>query len=47
MAIYCTEHERAGYEEKGYWRSLPEMVPSVTFHTRIYNEETDSTSGWM
>jgi len=41
MAIYCTEHERAGYEEKGYWRSLPEMVPSVTFHTRIYNEETE------
>ena len=40
MAIYCTEHERPGYEEKGYWRSLPEMVPSVAFHTRIYNEET-------
>ena len=40
MAIYCTEHERPGYEEKGYWRSLPEMVPSVTFHTRGYNEET-------
>ena len=40
MAIYCTEHERHSYEEKGYWRSLPEMVPSVTFHTRIYNEET-------
>lgn len=41
MAIYCTEHERAGYEEKGYWRSLPEMIPSVTFHTRIYNEEAE------
>ena len=41
MAIYCTEHERPGYEEKGYWRSLPEMVPSVTFHTRGYNEETE------
>ena len=41
MAIYCTEHERASYEEKGYWRSLPEMIPSVTFHTRIYNEETE------
>ena len=40
MAIYCTEHERQQYEEKGYWRSLPEMVPSVTFHTRAYNEET-------
>lgn len=41
MAIYCTEHERQDYEEKGYWRSLPEMVPSVTFHTRAYNEETE------
>jgi peroxiredoxin len=40
MAIYCTENDRHQYEEKNYWRSLPEMVPSVTFHTRIYNEET-------
>ena len=40
MAIYCTEHERDQYEEKGYWRSLPDMVPSVSFQTRIYNEET-------
>ena len=41
MAIYCSSHERAQYEEKGYWRALPEMVPSVTFHTRGYNEETE------
>jgi thioredoxin-dependent peroxiredoxin len=41
MAIYCTAQERAQYEEKGYWRSLPEMVPSVTFHTRILNPMTD------
>ena len=41
MAIYCSSHERAQYEETGYWRALPEMVPSVTFHTRAYNEETE------
>ena len=35
MAIYCTEHERDQYEEKGYWRSLPDMVPSVVFKTRL------------
>jgi thioredoxin-dependent peroxiredoxin len=40
MAIYCTQHERHQYEETGYWRALPEMVPSVTFHTRIFNPET-------
>ena len=40
MAIYCSSHERAQYEETGYWRALPEMVPSVTFKTRGYNEET-------
>lgn len=34
MAIYCTEHERHMYEEKGYWRSLPDLVPSVVFKTR-------------
>ena len=36
--IYCTEHERHQYEEAGYWRALPEMVPSVSFQTRVYNE---------
>jgi len=41
MAIYCSSHERAQYEEQGYWRALPEMVPSVTFQTRGYNEETE------
>jgi len=41
MAIYCTEHERDQYEEKGYWRSLPDMVPSVVFKTRAYDEETE------
>ena len=40
MAIYCTEAERHNYEEKGYWRSLPDMVPSMTFHTRVLNEGT-------
>lgn len=35
MAIYCTEHERHMYEEKGYWRSLPDLVPSVVFKTRL------------
>ena len=38
MTIYCTEHERAQYEEKGYWRSLPDMVPSTTFQTRVLND---------
>jgi peroxiredoxin len=36
MAIYCTEHERHMYEEKGYWRSLPDLVPSVVFKTRAH-----------
>ena len=40
MTIYCSSHERAQYEEQGYWRSLPEMVPSVMFKTRAYDEET-------
>ena len=44
MAIYCTEHERAEYEEKGYWRSLPDMVPSTTFQTRVLN---GGTFGWL
>ena len=39
MTIYCTEHERDQYEEKGYWRSLPDMVPSVVFKTRAYDTE--------
>ena len=41
MTIYCTEHERDQYEEKGYWRSLPDMVPSVVFKTRAYDKETE------
>ena len=44
MAIYCTEAERHNYEEKGYWRSLPDMVPSMTFHTRVLN---DGTFEWL
>ena len=40
MAIYCSHHERSQYEEKGYWRALPEMVPSVAFQTRILNPDT-------
>lgn len=36
MAIYCTEHERHMYEEKGYWRALPDLVPSVVFKTRAH-----------
>ena len=43
MAIYCSSHERAQYEETGYWRALPEMVPSVTFKTRIYNDMVEKT----
>jgi peroxiredoxin len=41
MAIYCTEAERHSYEESGYWRSLPELVPSVTFNTRQRHPDTD------
>ena len=37
MAIYCTENERRMYEEKGYWRSLPDLVPSVVFPVRARN----------
>lgn len=37
MAIYCTENERSMYEEKGYWRSLPDLVPSVVFPVRAQN----------
>lgn len=40
MAIYCTQHEREMYEETRYYRALPEMVPSVSFQTRILNPET-------
>ena len=35
MAIYCTEAERREYEETGYWRSLPQLIPSVVFHRRV------------
>ena len=45
MAIYCTEHERAQYEEKGYWRSLPEMVPSVVFKAR--RQDDDGNFDWV
>jgi len=41
MAIYCSHHERAQYEETGYWRALPEMIPSVSFKTREMNPITD------
>lgn len=37
MAFYCAENERSMYEDKSYWRSLPELVPSVVFHTRVKN----------
>lgn len=37
MAIYCTEAERRQYEETGYWRSLPQLIPSVVFHRRRIN----------
>jgi peroxiredoxin len=39
MAIYCTEAERHNYEETGYWRALPKLVPSMVFPTR-------SLGGW-
>lgn len=39
MAIYCTEAERHNYEETGYWRALPKLVPSMVFTTR-------SLGGW-
>jgi peroxiredoxin len=40
MTIYCTENERSMYEERGYWRALPELVPSVVFNTRVYSAIT-------
>ena len=39
MAIYCTEYEKEGYEQERQWNSLPNLVPAVTFHTRVKNEE--------
>jgi peroxiredoxin len=44
MAIYCTEAERREYEETGYWRSLPNLIPSVVFHRRI--EPTFNNYEW-
>lgn len=42
--IYCSNHEKEMYEDSSYWRSLPELVPSVVFQTRIKN--LDGTFGW-
>jgi len=39
--IHCTEAERANYEEVGRWRSLPQVVPSVVFQTRVQNVDGD------
>lgn len=39
--IYCTEHERRDYEEVGYWRSLPEVIPSTVFQTRVLNDRNE------
>ena len=35
MAIYCTEGERCLYDDRSYWNALPQLAPSVVFHTRI------------
>ena len=37
--IYCSSHERSMYEEAGYWRSLPLVIPSVVFKTRVKDAE--------
>lgn len=39
MAIYCTENERSSYEDTYYWGSLPKLLPSVEFHTRVQDDE--------
>ena len=39
MAIYCTEYERSNYEDRGFWGSLPTMVPSTVFHTRVQHPD--------
>ena len=33
--IYCSSHEKQMYEETGYWRALPKLIPSVVFKTRV------------
>ena len=43
MAIYCTEGERCLYDDRSYWNALPQLAPSVVFHTRI---RTGDTFGW-
>lgn len=42
--IHCANNEKSMYEEVGYWRSLPELVPSVVFQTRIKN--FDGSFSW-
>lgn len=37
--IYCSSHEKQMYEEAGYWRSLPKIIPSVVFQTRVHGAE--------
>ena len=44
MAIYCTEAERHNYEEEGYWRALPKLVPSLVFTTRFLNDWKEVTT---
>lgn len=41
--IYCANNERSMYEEVSYYRSLPELVPSVVFQTRVY---ADGSFAW-
>ena len=42
MAIYCTEHERATYEDIEGWRPLPIIVPSAAFKIRVFDDDVDS-----
>lgn len=49
MTIYCARNEEEMYSERGYWRSLPTLIPSVAFQTRVRDEsiEGDNPFRWQ
>jgi peroxiredoxin len=40
MTIYCTDYEQENYAGNHRWNSLPALVPSKVFHTRVRDEYT-------
>ena len=39
MKIFTAKSELEQYEDTRYWRALPQVVPSVVFKTRVYDNE--------